>query len=115
MKISDFRFLNNIIFEVLLKLSNNAAHRPDGFQTILLKKSRHSLANALATILHIIFSDAFLIFSEMIQRGRSRASSANFSLVSLNSNLIKTLERILRVSLAWNLEVNIKLNPKQHG
>ena len=50
-----------------------------------------------------------------IHKGGSRASPVNFRPVSLTSHIIKTLERILRVSLVGHLEFYEKMNPNQHG
>ena len=109
------------VIEALEKLSTNAAPGPDGIPAILLKKCRHSLSEPLATIFYRIFSSGCIpdllktAFIIPIHKGGSRASPANFRPVSLTSHLIKTLERIVRVSLVRNLEMNNKLNPNQHG
>ena len=119
--------IDNVIFgrdeviEALDKLSTNAAPGPDGIPAVLLKKCKYSLADPLATIFYRIFSSGCIpdilktAFIIPIHKGGSRASPMNFRPVSLTSHLIKTLERIVRVSLVRYLEINNKLNPNQHG
>ena len=94
---------------------------PDGIPSILLKKCKYSLADGLTTIFQRILSrgdipdllkSAFVI---PVHKGGSRALPVNFRPVSLTSHLIKTLERIVRVSLVRYLELNMKMNPNQYG
>ena len=49
-------FDRNDIVDALDKLSSNSAPGPDGIPSILLKKHKFSLADALLIILHKIFS-----------------------------------------------------------
>ena len=119
--------IDNVIFgreeviDALGKLSNNAAPGPDGIPSILLKKCKYSIADPLTMIFFQIFSTGSIpdvlktAFIIPIHKGGSRASPINFRPVSLTSHLIKTLERIIRVSLVRHLEISNKLNPNQHG
>ena len=59
-----------------------------------------------------ILKEAFVV---PVQRGGDRSSPSNFRPVSLTSHIIKTLERVVRKTLANHLEVNNKFNPAHHG
>jgi hypothetical protein len=50
-----------------------------------------------------------------VHKGGSRGEPVNFRPVSLTSNLMKTLERVVRKVVVNHLEVNTKLNTNQHG
>ena len=120
-------YLDNIAFDrqdvldALDKLSANSAPGPDGIPSILLKKCKYSLADGLTTIFQRILSSGDIpdllksAFVIPVHKGGSRALPVNFRPVSLTSHLIKTLERIVRVSLVRYLELNMKMNPNQHG
>ena len=109
------------VLDALDKLSSNSSPGPDGIPSILLKRCKYSLVDALTIIFHKIleggqipdlFKCAFVI---PIHKGGSRSSPVNFRPVSLTSHIIKTFERIIRKSLVRHLEVFNKLNPDQHG
>ena len=120
-KLDNITFDRNDVLEALDKLSNKSSPGPDGIPSILLKKCKHSLADALVIVFYKIFSSGNIPISMKtafvipIHKGGSRASPVNFRPVSLTSHLIKTLERIIRVSLVRHLELNNKINPNQHG
>ena len=59
--------------------------------------------------------DLLKLLSSTIHKGGLKASPIKFRTVSLTSHLITTVERIGRVSLMRNLEINNKLNPYKHG
>ena len=114
-------FDRNDIVDALDKFSSNSAPGPDGIPSILLKKCKFSLADAILIIFHKIFSSGEIpdvlktAFVIPVHKGGSKAFPVNFRPVSLTSHIIKTLERIIRVFLVRHLEIHNKLNPNQHG
>ena len=123
----DEEHLDNAVFnridvlEALEKLSSSSAPGPDGIPSLLLKKCKHSLVDALVIIFPKIFSSGEIpdilkaAFVIPVHKGGSKASPVNFRPVSLTSHIIKTLERVVRVSLVRYLGIKNKINPNQHG
>ena len=109
------------VLEALGKLSNKSSPGPDGIPSILLKKCRYGIVDGLLIVFQKIFSSGNIpvalktAFVIPIHKGGSRASPVNFRPVSLTSHIIKTLERVIRVSLVRHLELHEKINPNQHG
>ena len=56
-----------------------------------------------------------LAFIVPIHKGRSRAETVNFRPISLTSHVMKAFERVMRRTLVNFLEINMKIDPKQHG
>jgi hypothetical protein len=109
------------ILDMIDKLSPGASAGPDGIPSILLKKCKHSLVDGLEIMFRKFMKDGNLpkllkqAFIVPIHKGGSRALPSNFRPVSLTSHIMKTFERIIREKLVCHLEVNQKLNPRQHG
>ena len=102
-------------------LSPHAAPGPDSFPAILLKKGKMTLCHPLTDIFRSsletgevpnIFKMAFIT---PLHKGDAKTLPVNYRPVSLTSHLAKTFERVIRKSLVAYLEVNQKMNPKQHG
>ena len=113
--------IDKMFLDALDKLSANSASGPDGIPSILLKKCKYSLADGLTTIFQRILSSGDIpdllksAFVILVHKGGSRALPVKFHPVSLTSHLIKTLERIVEVSLVRYLELKMKMNPNQYG
>ena len=110
------------VLEAIDSLSQNAAHGPDNFPAILLKKGKYSFCHALTEIFRSsletgevphIFKMAFIC--PVFKPGGEKTKPVSYRPVSLTSHLAKTFERILRKSLVAYLEVNKKMNNNQHG
>ena len=56
-----------------------------------------------------------LAFIVPIHKGGSRAETVNFRPISLTSHVMKAFERVMRRTLVNFLEINMKIDPKQHG
>ena len=110
------------VLEAIDSLSPNAAHGPDSFPAVLLKKGKHSFCHVLTEIFRSsletgevphVFKMAFI--SPVLKPGGVRTQPIAYRPVSLTSHLAKTFERVIRKSLVAYLEVNMKMNKNQHG
>ena len=120
-KLESIPFDRQDIIDKIDSLSVGAAAGPDGIPAILLKKCKHSIADGLLILFRKFLLDGKIpalmkqAFVIPVYKGGSRGLPSNFRPVSLTSHIMKTFERVIREGLVTHLEVNGKLNPKQHG
>ena len=119
--LSDIEFSEEDIVTAIKKIKPNAAAGPDGIPTILLKECSEQLSKPL----HIIYrnsldsgevpnllKDAIVI---PIHKGGLKSDVKNYRPVSLISQILKILEKVLCVKIVTHLEDNNILNKNQHG
>ena len=107
--------------DAIASIPNGASCGPDGIPAVMLKKAKVAIGRMLAKFLAksletgeipMILKQAFII---PIHKGGSRAQAVNFRPISLTSHIMKTCERVLRTCMVNFMEVNGKLDPRQHG
>ena len=102
-------------------IPNGASPGPDGVPPCLLKKSKVNIARMLL----VIWQDSYetgtipdilkLALVSPIHKGGSRTEPSQYRPISLTSHIIKVMERMLRKQIVGFLELNEKMDPKQHG
>ena len=109
------------VVEAIKELSSHTAPGPDKFPAIMLKKCSRSLAPVMAELWQasIQTGDIASIFKQQsivpIYKKDNKSSPANYRPVSLTSQLIKVLERVIRRQMVNFVEENNLLSPDQHG
>ena len=102
-------------------IPRGAAPGPDGISATVLKMAKKPIARMLCKIMKkslssgnipSILKHSFII---PIHKGGSLSEPANFRPISLTSHIMKTMERVMRLSLINFLEYHKKLDPRQHG
>ena len=88
---------------------------------MMLKEGKRPISRILSEIFKTSFDSGVLpsllksSYIIPIHKGESKAEPSNYRNISLTSHLIKTFERILVKPLVRHLEVNLKMDPRQHG
>ena len=119
--LSDIKFSEEDIVTAIKKTKPNAAAGPDGIPTILLKECSQQLSKPLYIIYRNsldtgevpnLLKDAIVI---PIHKGGLKSDVKNYRPVSLISQILKILEKVLCVKIVFHLEDNNLLNKNQHG
>ena len=119
--LSDIKFSKEDIVTAIKKIKSNAAAGPDGIPTILLKECCEELSKPLYIIYRNsldsgevpnLLKDAMVI---PIHKGGLKSDVKNYRPVSLISQILKILEKVLCVKIVSHLEENNLLNQNQHG
>ena len=105
----------------LENIINGASPGPDCVPPCLLKKPKVNIARMLL----VIWQDSYdtgtipdilkLALVSPIHKGGSRADPSQYRPISLTSHIIKVMEGMLRKQMVGFLELNEKMDPKQHG
>ena len=102
-------------------LSAGAAAGPDGLPAAMLKGAKTTFSIMIADVLRSSLDTgdipSILKLAHVIplHKGGSRSEPSNFRPVSLTSHLIKTMERVVRVSMVSYLEYHLLMDTSQHG
>ena len=119
--LNDINFSEDDIITAIKKIKPNAAAGPDGIPTILLKECSQQLSKPLYIIFRHsldsgevpnLLKDAMVI---PIHKGGLKSDVKNYRPVSLLSQILKILEKVLCVKIVSHLEENNILNDNQHG
>ena len=118
---TDIYFTVSDVSECIDMLSAGATAGPDGLPAAMLKGAKTTFAIMIANILRLSLDTgdipSILKLAHVIplHKGGSRSEPSNFRPVSLTSHLIKTMERVIRVSLVSYLEYHAMMDSSQHG
>ena len=102
-------------------IPNGASCGPDGIPAIMMKQARIPISIMLSKLFKSCLQTGEipkilkLAYIVPIHKGGSRAETVNFRPISLTSHVMKTFERVMRETLVNFLEMNMKIDPKQHG
>ena len=119
--LSDITFSEEDIVTAIKKIKPNAAAGPDGIPTKLLRECCEELSKPLYIIYRNslntgevpgLLKDAIVT---PIHKGGLRSDPKNYRPVSLISQLLKILEKIIGVKIVSHLEDNNIMNENQHG
>ena len=119
--ISDINISEEDIITAIKQIKPNSAAGPDGIPIILLKECCEELSKPLAVIyrnsldtgeIPNILKDALVT---PIHKGGLKSDPKNYRPVSLISQLLKILEKVLCVKIVSYLEEHNLMNKNQHG
>ena len=117
----NINFTYKDVIEAIDDLSANASPGPDYFPAILLKNAKLTLCHPLESNFKSSLENGEVpdtlkcAYVTPLFKGGIKSLPISYRPVSLTSHLSKTFERIIRKSLVAYLEVNMKMNPAQHG
>ena len=107
--------------DAIQAIPNGASCGPDGIPAVMLKQARIPISRLMCQLFKSSLKTGEipkilkLAFITPIHKGGSRAETVNFRPISLTSHIMKTFERVMRRTLVNFLELNLKVDPKQHG
>lgn len=120
--LTDIFITDDEVKDAISDMKSSASAGPDGFPAIILKKCSENLSIPLADLFNKSLQSSSIpnklkeAFVIPIHKGNSSKNvAANYRPVSLTSNIIKTMERILRKHMIKHLENQGTLNDRQHG
>ena len=119
--LSDISFTTTDIVSAIKELKSNAAPGLDGFSALMLKNCAAELSEPLFILFrHSIddgevpnlLKDAVVV---PIHKGGLKSQPQNYRPINLISNILKVLEKLIRICIVSYLEENNLMNPNQHG
>ena len=119
--LSDISFDENDVVNAILQIKEHSAAGPDGVPAIFLRKCSNEISKPLSIIFRNsintgevpnILKDAVVT---PIHKGGLKSDPQNYRPVSLLSQILKVLEKVIAVKIVSYLEDNNILNKNQHG